>query len=298
VFYFGPERISERYEPDDERKMESWCSELTFKTVLDRISETVAEVNSSIRFDICLSSPNSLNLLQGNLVFIKDMGLCLMPPYRKPATIAPSLRFRGMSHEEQYHSGCKSNGDIQKTLPHCATSVTEPLNPTVIPRNILQSFHFTFLIRHPRLSIPSLYVCSTPPMSSTTGLYGFKSEDTGYDELRRLFDYLRHVNQIGPAVAGQEEEGVEGGQEGKTNSNQVKIVVIDAEDLVNDPENIVKLYCKYVGLPFDLSMLKWDTAEERQRAEEVFGKWPGFHDVAMNSTSIKREEQVCWYYIS
>jgi len=71
--------------------------------------------------------------------------------------------------------------------------------------------------------------------------------EAGYDELRRVFDYLKDIGQVGPKIAGQAApEGVNG-TDGKEDGN-VSITVIDADDLLDNPEGIVKAYCKEVGI--------------------------------------------------
>ena len=44
AFYFGPERLSERYESSEEDRIESGFSNTTYKTVLDKIEREAAEV--------------------------------------------------------------------------------------------------------------------------------------------------------------------------------------------------------------------------------------------------------------
>jgi len=154
----------------------------------------------------------------------------------------------------------------------------EPGNPTVVPTEILKQFHFTFLIRHPRHSIPSYWRCTIPPLDAVTGFYNFMPSEAGYDELRRVFDFLRKENQIGPSLAGQH---------GTLRGGEVSITVVDADDLLDDPEGIIKAYCKEVDIDYHPSMLIWDTEQAHQRAKDAFEKWKGFHNDAINSTSLK-----------
>ena len=44
AFYYGPERMSSRFEDDEEARIKSEFSESTFKTILDRIDREAAEV--------------------------------------------------------------------------------------------------------------------------------------------------------------------------------------------------------------------------------------------------------------
>jgi hypothetical protein len=160
---------------------------------------------------------------------------------------------------------------------------TVQLNPTVIPSQILRKFHFAFLIRSPRLSIPSLYKCSVPPKSALTGWHGFRSKDIGYRELRILFDYLKSTGHIGRSTAGAKETFT---------PEPDDICVVDADDLLEDLERVIKAFCTSVGIPFEPSMLYWDNAEDRQRAEALFEEWAPFHDVAIQSTSIMSRPSV------
>lgn len=165
----------------------------------------------------------------------------------------------------------------------------------------MKKLHFTFLIRHPRSSIPSYYRCTIPPLNKLTGFDEFYPSEAGYDELRRIFDYFRNVGQIGPKIAGKT-EGVENGDlkditnghinghsNGHTNgiSDHVSITLIDADDLLDNPNGIIEGYCKEVGLEYSDSMLRWDSEEERERAKVQFEKWNGFHEDAIESSSLR-----------
>ncbi|KAJ6444708.1 dynamin family protein [Purpureocillium lavendulum] len=163
---------------------------------------------------------------QGKRVFIKDMAYYLFPPEGQPTKIADSL----------------GGGE-------------EPGNPTVIPLDVLRRFHFTFLIRHPRRSIPSYYRCVIPPLNEITGWNDFMPSETGYEELVRLFDYLI-------------EQGI---------VDKEHLTVLDADDLLDNPEAMIKLYCERTGIEFDPKMLVWDQ-DDKDHAAKLFAKWNGFHD--------------------
>lgn len=47
AFYFGPERLSRRYEDDEEARLASGFSTSTFKTIFDRIESEATEVCQS-----------------------------------------------------------------------------------------------------------------------------------------------------------------------------------------------------------------------------------------------------------
>ncbi|KAM6484486.1 P-loop containing nucleoside triphosphate hydrolase protein [Trichoderma sp. SZMC 28011] len=169
---------------------------------------------------------------EGKRLFIKDMAYYLVPPDGKPSQIAPSL------------GGGK-----------------EPGNPTVLPVDILKRFHFTFLIRHPKRSIPSYYRCTIPPLSEITGFDYFMPNEAGYVELVRLLDFLL-------------ERGI---------VDRDHITAIDADDLLDKPEPIIREYCARIGIDFKPEMLKW-TEEDREYAAQMFAKWNGFHDDALKNS--------------
>jgi hypothetical protein len=212
----------------------------------------------------------------------------LVPPEGKPAQIAPSLggkANKGVGMNGYAHSNGMTNGitnDLSngiKSIPYPYNTEPEPGNPTVVPSEILEQFHFTFLIRHPRYSIPSYYRCTIPPLDAVTGFYDFMPSEAGYDELRRLFEYLRSKRIIGPTVAGEH-----GGQ---LNDSEISITVVDADDLLDNPNGIIEAFCKEVGLSYTPAMLNWDSEKDHQQAKEAFEKWNGFHNDAIGSSSLK-----------
>lgn len=44
AFYYGPERLSSRYEDDEKARLDTGFAQSTFRTVLDRIEKEGAEV--------------------------------------------------------------------------------------------------------------------------------------------------------------------------------------------------------------------------------------------------------------
>ena len=191
-----------------------------------------------------------------------------MPLDGKPSTIAPSL--------VTYKRGV---GTSNNSIPNGDGSTEQPTNPTVIPEALLKDFHFAFLIRHPRSSIPSYYRCTIPPLSAHTGFHDFRPAEAGYAELRRLFDYTRHAGLVGGGGGG------------------VPICLVDADDMLDSPYATVQAFCDSVGMPYSPNMLKWDTDADRQHAAAAFAKWPGFHEDALDSTELRPRTHVSLFFI-
>ncbi|KAM3457220.1 hypothetical protein MY3296_001272 [Beauveria thailandica] len=239
AFYLGPELMSDRFKDDaaDRGSLGMSCSD-TYQTVLDRFAEMqsqrglemlLVELCDPIDHDQALTSP------QGKRLFIKDMAYYIMQPDGKPTDIAPSVGGRA-----------------------------EPGNPTVLPLAVLGKFHFTFLIRHPRRSIPSYWRCCLPPLSDRNGFPYFLPSEAGYEELVRLFDYLL-------------ESGV---------TDKEHLTVLDADDLLDNPEDMIRLFCERTGIDYSPAMLEW-SAEDGQIATEKFAKFDGFHDDCLRTTRLE-----------
>ena len=228
----------------------------------------------------------------------------LVPPSGKPASIAPSLQRikRGVGTNGASTNGVNGlnhvNG-VNRLTPY--DTEPEPDNPTVIPSDMLAKFHFAFLIRDPHSSIPSFYRCTIPPLDKLTGFYDFDPAEAGYDEVRRVFDYLRKTGQVGPCHADdtgsdshtKETNGASNGHHfAEAEKEGVEICVVDADDLLDDPEGILQKFCKSVNLKYEPDMLNWDSEEDQLRAKKAFEKWPGFHEDALDSKDLKPRTDV------
>ena len=162
---------------------------------------------------------------------------------------------------------------------------------------MLAKFHFTFLIRDPHSSIPSYYRCTIPPLDKLTGFYNFDPLEAGYDEVRRVFDYLRTTGQVGPRRADDADVNhangsTNGNDSGEAEKGGVEICVIDADDLLDEPEGILQKFCKSVDLKYEPDMLNWDNEQDQTRAKKAFEKWPGFHEDAIDSTDLQPRTHV------
>ncbi|KAJ8124148.1 hypothetical protein O1611_g9430 [Lasiodiplodia mahajangana] len=244
AFYYGPERLGERYADDEAGRISSGFSKTTYQDVLNRLDQDGGE---------------------GKRVFIKDMAYYLMPPNSGVPSIAPSLRKHadGEKPGSSHHvNGVNGHSQVDGVNGHNQTNGTNGVNgidqltrqgsdttgnPTVIPVEILKKFHWTFLIRHPRRGIPSYVRCCSPPLSETTGR---------------------------PAGNAKREK------------DEVSITVLDADDLLNKPEEAIRAFCDQTGIPFSSDMLQWDDEENQKRVTEAFAKWNGWHNDAINSKGL------------
>ncbi|XP_074640879.1 uncharacterized protein LOC141898717 [Tubulanus polymorphus] len=115
----------------------------------------------------------------------------------------------------------------------------------------------TFLIRHPRKTIRSLYKMSLD--STLTGWTYFDPSEVGFEELCQMYDLVKDK-------LGQEP------------------MVIDADDLVTDPEPILREYCARTGIPYDNAMVNWDQTPPEMK---LFQDWLPWFEGTLKSTSFR-----------
>lgn len=272
-YWLGSERQLGRYE---ELRHLSGFANATYKSATERISQSSkasqSKVNRlsirSVAFEVTNSFP------QGKRLFIKEMAFFLFPAQGNPPHLASSFR----------------------------PVTAEPRNPTLLPRSELAKFQFTFLIRHPYLSVPSYYRLSLPGRKEASCVKKMTTSDLGYFELRSLFDYLREEGLIGRGSGYTSNtkrvhgNGVHGREKSYADHNRGLVAgdghgisVIDSEDLMEHPDMIMSDYCRNNGIPYNESILSWDRSEDQQRAAAVIDRWGfpvTFHKAVLQSKGL------------
>jgi hypothetical protein len=115
----------------------------------------------------------------------------------------------------------------------------------------------TFLIKNPIRQVPSLHRMSTEE-TETIGWSEFDPKEVGYREMKVLMDAVQK-------------------KEGKVP------VIVDADELLEDPSTVLESYCSAIGLPFEEErMLSWDSTDPE--IQKKFRDWKGWHDHAIQST--------------
>ncbi|CAG8816447.1 40789_t:CDS:2, partial [Gigaspora margarita] len=85
----------------------------------------------------------------------------------------------------------------------------------------------TFLIRNPEKSIRSLYKAVNFIIDRS-----FNKNAGGLAQSKQIFDFLKDLNK--------------------------QPIVIDSDDVINDPEGILKKYCELIGEEFKEEMIQWE----------------------------------------
>ncbi|KAJ3056774.1 hypothetical protein HK097_004346 [Rhizophlyctis rosea] len=161
------------------------------------------------------------------------------------------------------------NNIFIKELAYCVTercggtkTGTGSLNPTEMTKLLRPITHNTFIIRNPNQQILSLYrqMRRAHPTWELTAQNLW--EESGVGQLFQLFLFVRQQNET--------------------------TVVVDADDLREDPERVIRRYCEEVGVEFSEGMLEWEEGMPEQW--KVWGD-RGWHDVAVKSTGIGKVEK-------
>ncbi len=124
--------------------------------------------------------------------------------------------------------------------------------------NGMDKFKHSFLIRDPRLSIPALYQMSVS--TQLTGWDYFDPKESGFREIYDLYHFL--TKELGEVP-----------------------IVMDADDLLDNPEGMMQAYCESTGIKFDKKILRWEPGLVANWQD-----WMGWYETVKRSSGfIKRE---------
>lgn len=120
--------------------------------------------------------------------------------------------------------------------------------------DFLSHLRHAFLIRDPALTITSMHA-QWPD---------FNEGEVGFAEQRALFDLLHALNGTPPPV-------------------------FDSNDLLENPEKMVEVFCQSVGIPFIKEALTWEPGADTS----AYSWWDGgsFHQNLKESTGLKRQKR-------
>ena len=121
----------------------------------------------------------------------------------------------------------------------------------LLGREFVARFDNTFIIRDPKYVIASLYRMWPD----------FTLEETGFEQLYRLFKYATEADPEG-------------------------VVVIDAMTFSENPVGILAAYCEHLNIPFRPDSLSWESADVPD-----WDRWDEWHEKAQHSTRIERAER-------
>ncbi|XP_077869271.1 uncharacterized protein LOC144360347 [Saccoglossus kowalevskii] len=107
----------------------------------------------------------------------------------------------------------------------------------IIPRMecLPNTYKHSFLIRQPAKALRSQFIATTTCAQESLNEWSqFRPEESGFRELWQLYNYVKDILGQDP-------------------------VVVDADDLLNNPKEIMNEYCNKVGLEYKETMVHWDT---------------------------------------
>ena len=128
-------------------------------------------------------------------------------------------------------------------------------------------FKHTFLIRHPAKAIPSRYRALKQERVALRDSSSFpvSTWECGFRAMYEMYTVVKSTVDPSP-------------------------IVIDADDLLEDPKHIMKVYCTATGLPFKESMVSWEPKSfpewKWHGSPSVYLSWHG--DVMNSAGFVKR----------
>ena len=110
----------------------------------------------------------------------------------------------------------------------------------------LKDVKHSFLIRDPQKAIPSQYRLVETPQIRALGWDYFEPKEAGFQQLYELYTFVKQKLDPRP-------------------------VVVDADDLIGSPEQILKAYCEGVGIKYVDHMTTWKAGEVPEPWNDVWG---------------------------
>ena len=124
-------------------------------------------------------------------------------------------------------------------------------------RDGFKNFKHSFIIRDPRKAIVSLYRMSTNPL--LTGWDYFDPNQAGFVQMYEFYRFVRQHLDPFPTV-------------------------VDADDLLDDPEGMTRSYCESVGIDYQEGMTRWNPGP----VDAGWETWAGCHEDALKSSGIAK----------
>lgn len=122
----------------------------------------------------------------------------------------------------------------------------------------LSGYQHTFLIRHPAKAVASLYKASRN--TTLTGWTYFDEAEAGFQDLYDLHQAVSREGRCSP-------------------------VVVDCDDVLAQPEEMMQAYCRAVGLKYKEGMSSWEPG----KGHPDWNVWEGWHNGALQSSGFQKK---------
>ncbi|CAB3981487.1 Hypothetical predicted protein [Paramuricea clavata] len=153
------------------------------------------------------------------------------------------------SYADAYHFGSQRKSD---RYPN------DPVKPNAtFEEQGLREYKHSFLIRNPNKSIPSLYRVATN--TEVSGWDHFNPVEAGFRQLLELYEFVVKEFDSSP-------------------------VIIDADDLLESPEEMMKKYCEATGLIYEENMTTWEIGSAPELG--AASSFNGWREVVIRSTGL------------
>ena len=132
-------------------------------------------------------------------------------------------------------------------------------NFEILRQDGLNNYKHSFLIRNPKKAIPSLYRASTN--TEKTGWDYFDPDEAGFRQMLDLYYFVVKEFKCTP-------------------------VIIDADDVLESPEEMMRKYCEATGLSYQENMTEWEP-----KPVPEWDVWDGWHDAVLKSSGFLKQKK-------
>ena len=185
-------------------------------------------------------------------------------PYCLPYYIAKPLAVPNWTTESGLASSYEEVGDMLKANYPGKDIIFAKNHAYTVEDNFkmfldesFSGFTHSFLIRDPAKAVASSFR-GFPSLEAWSEVY--RHGDLGYYQLRDLYKFIKENLHCNP-------------------------IIIDADDLLRDPEAMMKAYCKEVGIEYKEGMTQWEP--DSMCTEEFIEQKGGLKNVEWNKSAIK-----------
>lgn len=260
----------------------------TYQAKLDELQQQIAKAEAAVGLYTRSPVITFLKHEQGTIPMLKDH-CCFILRAEEVSKILAKTRDTATKPniiDKMLDLPEEKRANVLQT-PYNDTTVSVP-NLTILPDRMMASFAPVFMVRHPVKQVESWYRASR--------VFGVQPNEpdfelvASYAASRKIYDYYEDLyhGRKDNGHANEHSDGIGHGDE-----ENVWPIIIDGDDLVNDPEGMSKKFCKVVGLdPAGLIFL-WEVKEFTKGPTEV-----AFEGTLVKSEGVKKNlvggPEHCW----
>ncbi|XP_054756651.2 uncharacterized protein LOC129262547 [Lytechinus pictus] len=244
----------------------------------EKTTDTIQEKQKELTRVVLWTAPRSMSTAFERCMTMIPNTKILNEMYAAAFLLGPNRKMRWWPKLAPTHSykHCKERFEADYSTYDFVFAKDFPLELYKRPDMLPKGYQHTFLIRNPVKVFKSLRATLCSSFVIRTLSFGakikrcFATDGYFFQDMWELYSYLRdHPDYPVP-------------------------IIMDADDIVDDPEGMIRKYCEIIGIPFNPDILKWEKATlkdlpwEGPRFFHIANWMVGCYKNALNSTGFLR----------